>query len=48
MKEIKITIENLKKIKELKFILSLEQGLYATIGKNGSSKLSMITVIVKL
>ena len=48
MKEIKITIENLKKIKKLEFTLSLEQGLYAIIGNNGSGKSSLITSIAKL
>lgn len=48
MVEIKIIIKNLKKIKELEFILKLEKGMYAIIGNNGSGKSSLITCIAKL
>ena len=48
MKELKITIENLKKINKLEFIIKLEKGLYAIIGNNGSGKSSLIISIAKL
>lgn len=48
MKEIKIIIENLKKITRLDFTLSLEKGLYAIAGNNGSGKSSLMTAIAKL
>lgn len=48
MQEIKIIIENLKKIKKLEFVLNLEKGIYAIIGNNGSGKSSLITSIAKL
>jgi ABC-type dipeptide/oligopeptide/nickel transport system ATPase subunit len=48
MQEIKITIENLKRIKKLEFIFELKQGFYAIVGNNGSGKSSLMTTIAKL
>ena len=48
MQEIKIIIEELKKIKKLEFVLKLEKGIYAIVGNNGTGKSSLITCIAKL
>jgi len=48
MQEIKIIIENLKKIKKLEFNLKLEKGIYAIVGNNGTGKSSLMICIAKL
>ncbi|WP_418187422.1 translation initiation factor IF-2 N-terminal domain-containing protein [Aliarcobacter lanthieri] len=48
IKDIKIIIENLKQIKNLRFEVKLEKGIYAIIGNNGVGKSSLITCLGKL
>ncbi|MCR6570440.1 ATP-dependent nuclease [Campylobacter insulaenigrae] len=47
-KEIKIIIENIKKIKKMEFILKLEKGIIVISGDNASGKSTLLTCIAKL
>ncbi|TKX31480.1 ATP-binding cassette domain-containing protein [Campylobacter estrildidarum] len=46
--EIKIIIENIKKIKKMEFILKLEKGIIVISGDNASGKSTLLTCIAKL
>lgn len=48
LSNIKLTIKNLKQIKELEFEIKLENKIYAIIGNNGVGKSSLITCLGKL
>ncbi|HEC1775322.1 TPA: AAA family ATPase, partial [Campylobacter lari] len=46
--EIKIIIEDVKKIKKMEFILKLEKGIIVISGDNASGKSTLLTCIAKL